>query len=251
MHRESRAALRNAEAMQTLSEELRRVAISDEESGVRVLSHIDTVKMEIGAAADAAEVSVFTSHPKVRFADTLTNAWATGRVLVERGLTFKTIYLDNARTRQPEQEYVAKMTAIGGEIRTALPPFERMIIFDERLAFLTDHEGDQETKPAVMVTHPSLVRFIVNVFHQQWDRAEPWDVETVSGVTTLRTRGILRRLSAGMPVKAIAQALKISPATLYTDMKALREHLGVETDWQVAMWWATSEEARKERERDR
>ncbi|MFJ9646707.1 hypothetical protein [Streptomyces sp. NPDC101206] len=253
-HRDIRAALRSIESMRDLTDEVRTYdCATGGVGGVRVLPDVEAVTVEIGRATSAATTSMYTAHPVVRSPETLDMAWETDRELRARGLTFKTIYLDNARSRLPEQDYAAKMTAIGGEIRTALPPYERMIIVDERTVFITDHHGDPDLKPALMITHASLVTTMVNVFHQQWDRAEPWNGEprSAGSITTPRSRRVLRRLAEGKNIKAIAGELDVSTSTLYADLKGLYAATGTSTEFGLGIWYATSEQARKEREKDR
>ncbi|MFF4329680.1 hypothetical protein ACFYZT_24625 [Streptomyces sp. NPDC001591] len=251
--RDIRAAMRSAESMSALADELTSMTNKAEAGSICVLQDVDDVVVEIGRATTAATKCMLTAHPRIRSQETLDLAWETDRALREKGLTFRTIYLDNARSRQPEAEYVARMTAIGGEVRTALPPFERMVIVDERVVFLTDHHGDPARIPALMVTHPSLVTTFVHVFYQQWDRAEPWNGEPreTASLTTPRSRRMLRRLAEGKNIKAIAGELDVSPSTLYADLKGLYAATGTNSEFRLGMWWSTSEQARKEREKDR
>ncbi|MFJ9549104.1 helix-turn-helix domain-containing protein [Streptomyces erythrochromogenes] len=251
--RDIRAALRNVGAMAALADELRATTDAPEGYGVEVIDRVEDVSVQIGRVTSGATTSVLTAHPLIRTPETLERAWPTDSALIERGLTFRTIYLDNARSRQPEQEYAAAMTAIGGEIRTALPPFERMIIVDERVVFLADPQGDPEKKGAVVVTHPSLVTTLVRFFNQQWDRAEPWNGEprSAGSLTTPRIRRMLRRRSEGKTIKAIAAELDVSPSTLYADLNGLYAATGTASEFELGMWYATSEQARQEREKDR
>ncbi|MEU4950749.1 hypothetical protein [Streptomyces lavendulae] len=252
--REIRAALRDASLMQALVDDLNaKSADTEDGAGVQVIPHVEDVSVAIGRATAAATASIHTAHPMVRDQVTLDRAWPMDSALANRGIKFKTIYLDNARTRQPEQEFVTKMRELGAAFRTALPPFERMIIVDERAVFLADHHGNPERKPALMVTHPSLVTLFSRFFLQQWDRAEPWNGEprSTESLTTPRSRRMLRRLAEGKNIKAIAGELDVSPSTLYADLKGLYAATGTTSEFGLGMWWATSQQAREEREKDR
>ncbi|WP_327385687.1 hypothetical protein [Streptomyces sp. NBC_01207] len=252
--RNIRAALRDVDSMQSLADELRATALSAPSGyGVEVIDRVEDVSVQIGRVTSGATTSVLTAHPMIRTPETLERAWPTDSALIERGLAFRTIYLDNARSRQPEQEYAAAMTAIGGQIRTALLPFERMIIVDERVVFLSDPHGDPETKGAVMVTHPSLATLLTRFFYQQWDRAEPWNGEprSAAAITTPRSRRMLRRRSEGKTIKSIAAEMDVSPSTLYADLNGLYAATGTTCEFQLGMWYAASEQAWQEREKDR
>ncbi|WP_327304720.1 helix-turn-helix domain-containing protein [Streptomyces sp. NBC_01298] len=253
MAQEIRSALHRIESMHAFADDLRGIEGGAGDGGVQVIEDTREVTVALGRVAGSAKFSVLTAHPKIRKQDTLDRALPTDLAMLARGVTFRTIYLDNARSRVPEQGYAAAMTAAGAEVRTALPGFERMIIADERIAFLADHLGDPERVPALMVTHPSLVKLFVNVFWQQWDRAEPWTGEPrlADSITTPRSRRMLRRLSEGKNIKAIAAELDVSVSTLYADRNALHAATDTTTEFQLAIWWATSEQARREREKDR
>ncbi|WP_158708842.1 hypothetical protein [Streptomyces sp. NRRL S-920] len=236
-------ALARLEGMQSLTDKIRTASSTGAVSGIRSLPRLADMSHELGKAIAGATSSMYTSHPLDRPPETLERAKEIDPLIRRRGVAIRIIYLDNARTRRPEQEYAAVMIKEGAEIRTALPPFERMIIVDERIAFVADHDGNPEDKPGLMITHPSLVKLLTNIYEQQWDHATPWNGEArVTGTFLPRYWRILQRLSEAWSLKAIATELELSPSTLYGDMRRLYSLTGTSTEFQLAMWYAENRE---------
>ncbi|MFD7539549.1 MULTISPECIES: hypothetical protein [unclassified Streptomyces] len=216
-------------------------------AGVERFAHHSEVTTAVIAHAEAATSHIYTAHPIPRTAELVRNALRTDLAILQRGVALRVIYLDSARTRAPEQEYAASVTQFGGQVRTAVPPFERMVVIDDRAVFLSDPCGDADSKPALMITHPSLVSIFTAVYQQQWDAAEPWMGETQSvddTVFTPRARFILQRLSTGRAPKAIASELEVSPSTVYGDMDRLYAATDTKSLFTLGAW-SQSPEGRK------
>ncbi|MEV5568258.1 helix-turn-helix domain-containing protein, partial [Streptomyces sp. NPDC052196] len=207
--------------------------------GVERIPHHAEVTTAVIAHAEAATSHIYTAHPIARTTALVRNALRTDLGILQRGISLRVIYLDSARTRPPEQEYAAEVSKFGGQVRTAVPPFERMVVIDDRVVFLSDPCGDPDDKPALMITHPSLVALFVSVYQQQWDAAEPWMGEMRSAdesVFTPRARRILQRLRDGWNFKQIASELDVSPSTVYGDMERLYIATGTDTQFALGAW---------------
>ncbi|MER8067213.1 LuxR C-terminal-related transcriptional regulator [Streptomyces sp. NPDC094034] len=211
----------------------------------RITDHVG-MTAETTRAVHAAETIIRVAHPIPRSPAILERSIELDVESLRRGIVRQTIYLESARNRQEERAYAVAFSAAGGQLRTLIPPFERMIIVDDRVAFISDHEGESEKKPGVKVTHPSLVKFLVNVFQQQWDRAVPWMGETPTapaGVTTPRTRRMLQRMYEGAALKSIATELGVSLSTIHADLKRIQTALGVSSQMALGAWWASGASA--------
>ncbi|MFE4860781.1 helix-turn-helix domain-containing protein [Streptomyces sp. NPDC056670] len=208
-------------------------------AGVERIAHHAEVTTAVIAHAEAATSHIYTAHPIARTTELVRTALRTDVAILQRGVSLRVIYLDSARARPPEQEYAATVSRHGGQVRTAVPPFERMVVIDDRVVFLSDPCGDPDSKPALMITHPSLVALFVSVYQQQWSAAEPWMGETRSADDTAftpRARRILRRLREGWNFKAIASELDVSPSTVYLDMDRMYAATGTETQFALGAW---------------
>lgn len=255
------AAQRNQ--IQTSLNELARMAkvIADLETeqaggsdnGVRRFAHHSEATASVQHYGKSARSQISTSHPIPRSAELVARALPFDLERLQRGIALRVIYLDSARTRPAEQEYATRATAYGAQVRTAVPPFERMILIDDRVVFVSDHCATADDKPALMITHPSLVAIFSKLYDQQWDRAEPWmgEVRTPNGsITTVRSRRMLKRLWEGASLKSIASELDVSVATLYSDLGKLYEATGTTNQFALGVWYATSQEAAAERALD-
>ncbi|MEV0035512.1 LuxR C-terminal-related transcriptional regulator [Streptomyces sp. NPDC050804] len=214
--------------------------------GFEVMSVHQDVTVQTTKALDGATTIVRAAHPLTRRQEILERSIVHDLESLERGIERQTIYLESARLRAEERAYAAKFSAAGGQVRTALLPFERMIIVDDRVAFISDHAGDPDKKPGINITHPSLVAFLVRVFHQQWENATPWMGEAPAvpaGVTTPRTRRMLDRMVEGVPLKSIAKELDVSLSTVHADLKRIYSVLVIKSQMALGAWWLSDASA--------
>lgn len=237
-----RDALYRIAELADLADDLDIPAELAEGNGIRRLPTQQAAAAAVGAAVSDAKSYVWTCHPTDRPSALPLLAHQRDLSIVQRGVRLRVIYLDNARTRPPEQEYAALLAPHGAQFRTDLPPFERIIVVDGAVAFITDHAGPHEGSPALKITHPSLVRFLGAVYEQQWLRADPWIGETVTadtppGITTKRQRRILKGLDEGVPIKAIAAELEVGTTTIYADIDRLHEATGTSNLFGLGAWY--------------
>ncbi|MEV7089285.1 LuxR C-terminal-related transcriptional regulator [Streptomyces sp. NPDC093085] len=219
-------------------------------SGIEFLDRVEDVNAAIMQAADFAQTHMYTAHPISRRPEGLSAVIPREIRLLARGITRRTIYPESARARPAEQEWAATMSGHGAEIRTLASDFERMILVDRGFAVISDHRDAPSRMTAFKVTHPGMVAFLLHLFEQQWERAEPWmggrfrpqrDI-----VTTGRSRRILNKLREGRTLKQIASELNVSLRTVNTDLNKLYEAVGVDTLFSLGVWWG-SEAAAEER----
>jgi hypothetical protein len=153
-------------------------------------------------------------------------------------------------------EYARIMSVHGASYRTLVSHFERCIIVDRRVAFISDHvvEG-APAHAAWQVTDRALVAWIAAVYENEWNRADPWHgdlrnrsdrqwVDTITGGNGLRTsprqREILRAVAAGIEQKALARRLGISPRGLSDEIAVLKGVWGVQSLPELTYQWALS-----------
>lgn len=178
-----------------------------------------------------------------------------GATALARGVRIRTLYRADVRETAVTAEYARTMTVKGVEYRTLVAPYERAIIVDRRVAFVSNHliEG-APAHAAWQITHPGMVAYVVAEFEAKWRMADPWHgelrprgqekVDTVSGVdgvrTTRRQREIMRDQCAGIPQQATARRLGISTRTLSNELSELKARFDAETAAQLAYNWAFS-----------
>jgi DNA-binding CsgD family transcriptional regulator len=177
---------------------------------------------------------------------------------LERGVSKKTLYLATVRDNRVTAEYVRTVTGQAGaraEFRTMVDPFERAIVVDRRVAFISNRivQGAPEHS-AWQVTDPAFVGYVISEFEARWNRADPWYgevrarghvVDTVSSAgirTTPRQRAIMREITDGRDQRAIATRLGISVRTVSDEVTALKDLFDAVSREQLAYKWAFSQD---------
>ncbi|QNJ42031.1 LuxR C-terminal-related transcriptional regulator [Streptomyces buecherae] len=163
--------------------------------------------------------------------------------LINRGLSFRTLYAGSARARQEEREWATAVTRAGAEVRTLDAPFERMVIVDRRIVFIGTHLADPDSKAAYVVTHPALAEYIAAEYEQKWAQARPWAGERCRQAPEMsdRARSILRALDGGKTIKQIAAHLDLSERTVGKEVSDLYEMTGTDSQFTLGAWYGRSE----------
>ncbi|MFF0009634.1 hypothetical protein ACFYQT_40270 [Streptomyces tibetensis] len=177
---------------------------------------------------------------------------------LERGVAKRTLYRAVARDNTCTAEYVRTMTGRESgrlpEYRTLPSPFERAIIVDQSVAFISNHYlPDAPPHAAWMVTDKAMVAYIASEFDARWRDADPWHgemrgrtpvVDTVTGAfgerTTRRQREILRDMASSRPQQATADRLGISLRTLAGEIAALKDLYDASSLAELTYKWALS-----------
>lgn len=255
LRQDERARIEDSLArMEAMADLLNEVAELEPDSKAATgIERLDNKKLATAAITEAvktATTSVYTAQPVERAPGILAQAIDRDIETLNRGVAMRAIYLPNSRDRQEHVRYVTEIARHGGEIRTSLYRFERMVLIDRSVAFVADHIGNQENSPALKITHPGLVELFARVYDQQWEMADPWmgEIRPVDGgITTRRSRRILRLLWEGAPLKAIATDLRVSLSTVHGDLRRLHESTGTKSLMALGEWWASpaAEEERR------
>lgn len=243
---------RRLEEIPALLHELRAYQPSVAEAlraGSRYLTGVEAANRQIGEAAEEAR-ELLAAQPGVRTRRVLTQAFNRDLAALSRGVALRTLYHVSARTNPDVRERVAVMAPKGALFRTLARPFLRVLVFDRKVAFFSDHlEGRPDSAGAWMVRDPAVCAYLAESFEQEWTLAQEWRAQERSGegttgrtVSTQLQRTILRALVAGQDQQQIATALGYSSRTINVHLTNLRAELGYETVYQLVHWWATSPE---------
>lgn len=175
---------------------------------------------------------------------------------LDRGVVKRTIYRATVREHPVTAEYARAMSqrAAGrsAEYRTLVGPFERVIIVDRQVVFISDYlVADGPEHAAWQVTDQAVIAYMVAEFEGKWRRADPWQgelrgrglvVDTFTGPDGVRTsrrqREIMRDLVDGVSQKVIATRLGISARTVSTEIEALKDLFDAQSREQLCFKWA-------------
>ncbi|MFD0025849.1 LuxR C-terminal-related transcriptional regulator [Streptomyces sp. NPDC058382] len=200
----------------------------------------------IGKALDAAVAGcreqVRTAHPGGgRPPHVLRDSRLRDLGNLRRGIRQRTIYQHTVRSDRTTLAYIEEVTAAGAEIRTLAEVADRVIVFDEDLAFVpfSGEPGD-----ALRIQHPSLVRFLARGFDEAWARSVPVRLERAPLRTPVITsdlqRAILQAVVDGETDASIARRIGMSRRSVAEHMRKVSEQLGSNSRAQLGYLVATS-----------
>jgi hypothetical protein len=215
--------------------------------GCEFLADKDLVNARIQDVVGAAKAEIMAAQPGgPRNRDHMQEAAERDADALRRGVTLRTMYRDSVRQHPVTREWAQVMSAQGAQYRTLVSPFERCIVVDGRVAFISDLVVGAEPHAAWQVTHPAAVAFITAVFEDAWRRAEPWqgwlrNVVEPDGVRTTRIqREILRDTVAGIKQTVTAARLGMGVRSLQRQLDQIRDMWGVETLAELGYHFALS-----------
>lgn len=202
--------------------------------GLEVIPGLDEVRAALNRASAECTEEMLTSQPGGnRVPAALQEALARDTAMLSRGVRMRTLYHHTARFNGPSQAYVAMVSGLGAEYRTAHELFGRLIVFDRRVAFIPDQGGNWG---AVVIREPSVVHYLCEVFEQSWTHAEPFSDAVTDGLEAVAKdidRTIVRLLAAGMKDETIARRLGMSLRTARKHIADIMETLGAESRFQA------------------
>ena len=229
--------------------------------GAEYIQDKDMVNARLEDVVGSAEWEILAAQPGgPRRPEQLGEAVSRDTAALDRGVAMRTLYRATVRDNPVTAEYARTMsTRTAGraaEYRTLVGPFERCIIVDRRVAFVSNHlVQDAPEHAAWQITDRAMVAYIAAEFESKWDRADPWFglapgrkpgqwVDTVTGPggvrTTRRQREIMRELVADRDQRAIASRLGIGLRTVAAEINELKALLGAASVTGLAFKWALS-----------
>jgi hypothetical protein len=158
---------------------------------------------------------------------------AQPQTVLERGTKMRTLYQHSARRSSITHKYVAAVTARGAEVRTLDEFFNRMIVFDRRIAVIP---GQEDLRTAIAIREPSVVAYLVDIFERAWERARPFtnrDTSMMRDIAAEQRAMTIRMLIEGHSDPVSAKRLGVSPRTYAGYVADLKEEYEAETRFQL------------------
>lgn len=220
----------------------------------------ETVNARLQDVVAGARTEILAAQPGgPRSRELFEIAVARDTAALDRGVTMRTIYRDTVRDHAVTAQYARTMstrsTGRPAQYRTLVDDFERMVLVDRQIAFVSNHivEG-ADPHGAWMVTDPAVVAVLAAVFDATWRWAQPWmgelrsrartGVDTVSGADGVRTnrrqRGVMRYLCSGESQAATARKMGVSRRKLQEEISVLKSLWGVGTLAELIYQYALS-----------
>ncbi len=205
-------------------------------SDVEPITELEGVRSALNRASEACRQEMLTCQPGGnRVPEALQESIARDTALLERGVRMRTLYQHTARFNGPSQAYVAAVSALGAEYRTAHELFGRIIVFDRETAFIPDRHGSWG---AVVIREPSIVAYLCSIFEAAWSTAKPFGDAPADGLEAVSKeldRTILRLLAAGLKDEAIARRLGMSLRTLRRHIADIMAGLRADSRFQAGV----------------
>ncbi|WP_134740674.1 LuxR family transcriptional regulator [Nocardioides sp. 503] len=180
------------------------------------------------------EDEVLTAQPQTgRDAQSLAAAALRDTQMLERGTKMRTLYQHSARRSSITHKYVAAVTARGAEVRTLDEFFNRMLVFDRRIAVIP---GREDLRAAIAIREPSVVAYLVDIFERAWERARPFtnrDATMMKDIAAEQRAMTIRMLIEGHSDPVSAKRLGVSPRTYAGYVADLKEEYEAETRFQL------------------
>ena len=195
----------------------------------------ETIRTFLSSLVGDAEVELLTAQPQDSRGVKQLGADAGARDLaaLKRGVKMRTLYQHAARRGVDTRRYVAAVTAAGAEVRTLDEFFNRLIVVDRRIAIIPSHEG---VSAAMVISEPSMVTYLVDMFERHWERARPFtssETSVMRDIAAEQRAMTIRMLLEGRADPAGAKRLGVSPRTYAGYVADLKNEFEVETRFQL------------------
>lgn len=207
---------------------------------VEELVGVAAVRQRIAELVPKAQSEVLTFAPGgAQSSDFLNAVTPTDRLLLERGVRIRDVYLDSIRNDPKTLAYARHLTDLGGEIRTvpALPM--RMVVFDRELGIVPIDPEDTRAG-AVLIQGPGLINALTSLFDLVWAHASPLGGRTKrqrpkgpDEPPNSQERELLRLLAQGLTDELVARRLGVSVRTMRRIAADLMERLGARSRFQA------------------
>lgn len=188
----------------------------------------------ITSQVSEVEQELLTAQPQAgRDSRQLAEAIERETEALRRGVRMRTLYQHSARRNAVTHKYVAAVTAEGAEVRTLDEFFNRMIVFDRRIAMIPGHDS---LNMAVVIREPSIVAYLADIFERSWERARPFinrDTTLLEDIAAEQRAMTIRMLIEGYADPAGAKRVGVSTRTYAGYVADLKEEFEVETRFQL------------------
>ncbi|UQA92144.1 LuxR C-terminal-related transcriptional regulator [Streptomyces halobius] len=208
-----------------------------EEPRISYLHGLDAIRSAIDEALNGAHREILTAQPDgPRPGPVLDTALESVRRHIEAGVAMRTLYQHTTRFDEATKNYVRAVTNYGVRIRTLAEFFDRLIIVDDSVAFISANES---RTTGLAIREPAIVRFLKDTFERSWDRAKSFPfvplhaAKAADDVIPSLRESISRLLISGYSDKRIARRLGISERSLQGHIATMKQQLGAHTRLQL------------------
>ncbi|MEV4973345.1 LuxR C-terminal-related transcriptional regulator [Streptomyces scopuliridis] len=183
--------------------------------GVEVLRGMDRIRTHLEALASQCAEEVLSFLPGGALpAEAMRAGQPLNEQAMQRGVKFRSIYLQSISKDRATFEYVRQTRWHGGEVRLAPTLPLRLLIVDREVAVIPGEA--LSTRPtALLMRGAPVIRALLALFEAYWKDAEPLEdpFDIHPGEITLQERELLRMLANGDKDETVARELGVSVRT--------------------------------------
>ncbi|MEV8566899.1 LuxR family transcriptional regulator [Streptomyces sp. NPDC051322] len=204
-------------------------------TGTERLVGMDQIRTRLEMLSEDCRSEALAIHPSSILSEEGTKAaQPLNQRALDRGVRFRSIYLDSITKERATLEYVRWVRERGGEIRTAPSLPMRLLIVDNRCVVVG--EGTEDGRPtALVLANRTMVTAMTALFESYWKHATRLGVPAPpdDGGLTPQERELIRLLASGAKDDAIARALGIGLRTERRMVAELSERIGASSRFEL------------------
>lgn len=213
------------------------------------VAQMDTRLGETSSRARVEVLSAQPSAPSRRESGSRKLGSDRSLALLGRGVHVRLLYGPAAVAEEATREYVEAFVKAGGDVRVHRAAFPRVVIVDDRDAFVDDYvTRNGSSVSGWHISDRCAVSWARVVFDHlwaascSWRQALGWRADGLSE----RQLEVLGYMNAGHDQPTVARMARISERLLSSELSAARERLGLVSTYQLMAWygrWAARAEA--------
>jgi DNA-binding NarL/FixJ family response regulator len=207
------------------------------EPRISYLGDLEAISAAIDQELAKARREILTAQPDgPRPGPVLEKALESVQRQIEAGVSMRTLYQHTTRFDEATKNYVRAVSDYGVRVRTLAEFFDRLIIIDSSVAFISANEN---RTTGLAIREPAIVRFLKDTFERSWDRAKSFPfvplhaAKAADEVIPSLRESISKLLISGYSDKRIARRLGISERSLQGHIAAMKQELGAHTRVQL------------------
>ncbi|MER0446535.1 LuxR family transcriptional regulator [Streptomyces sp. Edi4] len=197
-------------------------------TGTERLVGMDQIRTRLEMLSQECRAEALAFHPSnVLSVEGTEAAQPLNQRALDRGVTFRSIYLDSISKERATLQYVRWVKERGGEIRTAPSLPMRLLIVDGVSAVVGEgFEGGRPT--ALVLTNRAIVAAMTALFESYWEHATRLGTPAPprNGGLTPQEHELVRLLASGAKDDAIARTLGIGLRTERRMVAELADRIG-------------------------
>lgn len=205
---------------------------------IEQLHGIDAIRLRIEELVHDCRHSLWTfADGGAQTQDNLEASLPLDRLLLERGVELRDVYLDSVMNDPKTVQYISRLTELGARIRTVPTLPTRMVLFDRAIALIPT-DPDDTSASALVLRGSGAVTALMALYEYVWEEARPLGSSVTPrdphGLST-QEQAVVNLLAEGNTDETIARKLGVSVRTARRITADLSRRLGARSRFQAGV----------------